>query len=276
MTGPLEDPAVVAAVVGIERLVVATGRPTPGPCAPPSRAGRCREPTPARSPTSSRRHAVTSPPASSDVTPVRPSMPGSSTRPPAATRSRPTRPCSGLRCAPRRGRSTRCRTTAPATAPAGLGSRRRTRRGSSPRSPHRGPRGPPGRVARPRPRRPGHAVLAARDPPRRPRGGGEVRGGRGRRGSSRRPRSPWRGPAAATSTTTCCVRPTPGRTRRSATRCRCPAPELSWPQRSPTRGPGMTRDDSAVVDWLTAPERVPEAIATALRAVRQRILDEAH
>ena len=30
----------------------------------------------------------------------------------------------------------------------------------------------------------------------------------------------------------------------------------------------MTRDDSAVVDWLTAPERVPEAIATALRAVR--------
>ena len=32
-----------------------------------------------------------------------------------------------------------------------------------PRSPRRGPGGPPGRVARPRPRRAGHAVLAARD-----------------------------------------------------------------------------------------------------------------
>ena len=38
---------------------------------------------------------------------------------------------------------------------------------------------------------------------------------------------------------------------------------------------GVTRDDSSLVDWLTDPERVPPAVATALLAVRQRILDQA-
>jgi hypothetical protein len=36
---------------------------------------------------------------------------------------------------------------------------------------------------------------------------------------------------------------------------------------------GVTRDDSSLVDWLTDPARVPETVATALLAVRQRILD---
>lgn len=38
---------------------------------------------------------------------------------------------------------------------------------------------------------------------------------------------------------------------------------------------GVTRDDGSLVDWLTDPERVTASTATALRAVRQRILDEA-
>jgi hypothetical protein len=38
---------------------------------------------------------------------------------------------------------------------------------------------------------------------------------------------------------------------------------------------GLTRDDSSLVSWLTDPERVPEDVATALRAVRQRIIDRA-
>jgi hypothetical protein len=37
---------------------------------------------------------------------------------------------------------------------------------------------------------------------------------------------------------------------------------------------GVTRDDSSLVDWLTDPARVPETVATALLAVRQRILDQ--
>ena len=36
---------------------------------------------------------------------------------------------------------------------------------------------------------------------------------------------------------------------------------------------GVTRDDSSLVDWLTDPARVPETVVTALLAVRQRILD---
>ncbi|GGM87521.1 hypothetical protein GCM10009721_10540 [Terrabacter tumescens] len=38
---------------------------------------------------------------------------------------------------------------------------------------------------------------------------------------------------------------------------------------------GVTRDDSSLVDWLTDPERVSASTAAAVRAVRQRILDEA-
>jgi len=38
---------------------------------------------------------------------------------------------------------------------------------------------------------------------------------------------------------------------------------------------GLTRDDSSLVSWLTDPERVPEDVATALRAVRRRIIDRA-
>lgn len=38
---------------------------------------------------------------------------------------------------------------------------------------------------------------------------------------------------------------------------------------------GVTRDDSSLMDWLTDPERVPDAVATALREVRRRILDRA-
>jgi hypothetical protein len=37
---------------------------------------------------------------------------------------------------------------------------------------------------------------------------------------------------------------------------------------------GVTRDDSSLVDWLTDPARAPETVATALLAVRQRILDQ--
>jgi hypothetical protein len=37
---------------------------------------------------------------------------------------------------------------------------------------------------------------------------------------------------------------------------------------------GVTRDDSSLVDWLTDPARVPETVVTALLAVRQRILDQ--
>jgi hypothetical protein len=37
---------------------------------------------------------------------------------------------------------------------------------------------------------------------------------------------------------------------------------------------GVTRDDSSLVDWLTDPARVPETVATALLAVRQRIFDQ--
>jgi hypothetical protein len=36
---------------------------------------------------------------------------------------------------------------------------------------------------------------------------------------------------------------------------------------------GVARDDSSLVGWLTDPERVPEAAATALLAVRRRIID---
>jgi hypothetical protein len=36
---------------------------------------------------------------------------------------------------------------------------------------------------------------------------------------------------------------------------------------------GVTRDDSSLVDWLTDPARVPETVVTSLLAVRQRILD---
>jgi len=39
---------------------------------------------------------------------------------------------------------------------------------------------------------------------------------------------------------------------------------------------GLTRDDSSLVTWLTHPERVPADAATALRAVRRRIIDRAH
>jgi hypothetical protein len=39
---------------------------------------------------------------------------------------------------------------------------------------------------------------------------------------------------------------------------------------------GVTRDDSSLVGWLTDPERVPEAAAAALHAVRRRIIDRAH
>ncbi|WP_330475386.1 hypothetical protein [Terrabacter sp. C0L_2] len=38
---------------------------------------------------------------------------------------------------------------------------------------------------------------------------------------------------------------------------------------------GLTPDDSSLVDWLTDPERVSTSNAAAVRAVRQRILDEA-
>ena len=38
---------------------------------------------------------------------------------------------------------------------------------------------------------------------------------------------------------------------------------------------GVTRGDSSLVSWLTDPERVPEDVATALRAVRQRNIDRA-
>ena len=123
-----------------------------------------------------------------------------------------------------------------------------------PRSPHRGPGGPPGRVARPRPRRAGHAVLAARDPPRRPRGGGD---GPWRTRTpwapSRRPRSPWR------------------RARRRHVDDDLLRSADVWADEAlgdalpvPRTGAllaaavaderaGVTRDDSAVVDWLTDP-----------------------
>lgn len=39
---------------------------------------------------------------------------------------------------------------------------------------------------------------------------------------------------------------------------------------------GVTRDDSSLVEWLTDPGRAPGSAATALRAVRRRILDHAH
>jgi hypothetical protein len=39
---------------------------------------------------------------------------------------------------------------------------------------------------------------------------------------------------------------------------------------------GVTRDDSSLVGWLTDPERVPEAAAGVLHAVRRRIIDRAH
>src|SRR5690349_6880420 len=38
---------------------------------------------------------------------------------------------------------------------------------------------------------------------------------------------------------------------------------------------GVTRDDSALLDWFTDPERVSPQAAAALRAVRQRVLDHA-
>ena len=38
---------------------------------------------------------------------------------------------------------------------------------------------------------------------------------------------------------------------------------------------GVTRDDSALVDWLTDPERVTKTVATRVRRVRQRILGQA-
>ncbi|MGO4597391.1 hypothetical protein [Terrabacter sp. 2RAF25] len=38
---------------------------------------------------------------------------------------------------------------------------------------------------------------------------------------------------------------------------------------------GLTRDDTALVDWLTDGERVSDTVATALREVRRRIVDAA-
>jgi hypothetical protein len=38
---------------------------------------------------------------------------------------------------------------------------------------------------------------------------------------------------------------------------------------------GVARDDSSLMDWLTDPARAPETVVTALLAVRQRILDQA-
>jgi hypothetical protein len=40
-------------------------------------------------------------------------------------------------------------------------------------------------------------------------------------------------------------------------------------------GSGVTRDDTALVDWLTDRERVSDSVATALLEVRRRIVDEA-
>lgn len=39
---------------------------------------------------------------------------------------------------------------------------------------------------------------------------------------------------------------------------------------------GVTRDDRSLMDWLTDPERAPGPVAGALRAVRRRILDQSH
>ncbi|NUR15275.1 MAG: hypothetical protein HOQ13_03070 [Dermatophilaceae bacterium] len=38
---------------------------------------------------------------------------------------------------------------------------------------------------------------------------------------------------------------------------------------------GVTRDDTALLDWLTDGERVPDPVATALLEVHRRIIDEA-
>ncbi|NUR80928.1 MAG: hypothetical protein HOQ21_10835, partial [Dermatophilaceae bacterium] len=38
---------------------------------------------------------------------------------------------------------------------------------------------------------------------------------------------------------------------------------------------GVTRDDTALLDWLTDGERVPNPVATALHEVHRRIIDEA-